>query len=293
MMQNNEFSQFREDFENYLAQYLKELKVPERLKEAMAYSALDGGKRIRPLLVFAGGKLSNTKDECLYPISAAIEMIHCYSLVHDDLPAMDNDDFRRGKPSNHKAYDEATAILVGDALLTEAFSLLANNAYFSAEITLKLIQMLSKASGALGMIKGQFLDMQAEQKPTTLDELKEIHNHKTGAIIQASILMGYIVGEQSSPKLLENLTDFSQKVGLMFQIQDDILDATSSAEVLGKSAGKDAAQEKATYVNLLGIKTAQNYLAELTEEALQLLTPFGSSAELLKTLTHYVIERRN
>lgn len=289
----HEFSEFRGSFEEYLEQYLTELPTVSLLKEAMNYSALDGGKRIRPLLIYAGGQLSNAKQEKLFPIAAAIEMIHCYSLVHDDLPAMDNDDFRRGKPSNHKAFDEATAILVGDALLTESFALLSNSGCYPPLTTVKLIQMLSKASGALGMIKGQFLDMQAEHQPITLEELEEIHNHKTGALIQASILMGYIVGEQNSPKLLENLTEFSQKVGLMFQIQDDILDATSSVEILGKSIGKDEAQKKATYVNLLGIETAQSYMDQLTSEALELLIPFGKSAEPLKTLTYYVIERQN
>lgn len=285
--------QFREEFERYLAQYLEQLATVPLLKEAMAYSALNGGKRIRPLLVFAGGQLSGASNQALLPITAAIEMIHCYSLVHDDLPAMDNDDFRRGKPSNHKAYDEATAILVGDALLTEAFSLLSYDANYTAETKVELIKMLSTASGALGMIKGQFLDMQAEQKPVTLEELQEIHNHKTGALIKASILMGYIAGQNQSQESLQTLATFAQKVGLMFQIQDDILDATSSSEILGKSAGKDAEQEKATYVNLLGIETAQEYMEKMYAEAIALLQPFQTNAEPLKTLTHYVIDRQN
>lgn len=285
--------QFREEFERYLAQYLEQLATVPLLKEAMAYSALNGGKRIRPLLVFAGGQLSGASNQALLPIAAAIEMIHCYSLVHDDLPAMDNDDFRRGKPSNHKAYDEATAILVGDALLTEAFSLLSYDANYTAETKVELIKMLSTASGALGMIKGQFLDMQAEQKPVTLEELQEIHNHKTGALIKASILMGYIAGQNQSQESLQTLATFAQKVGLMFQIQDDILDATSSSEILGKSAGKDAEQEKATYVNLLGIETAQEYMEKMYAEAIALLQPFQTNAEPLKTLTHYVIDRQN
>lgn len=285
--------QFREEFECYLAKNLDQLVTVPLLKEAMSYSALDGGKRIRPLLAFAGGQLSGASNQSLLPIAAAIEMIHCYSLVHDDLPAMDNDDFRRGKPSNHKAYDEATAILVGDALLTEAFSLLSHDNNFSAETKIKLIQILSKAAGAKGMIKGQFLDMQAEQKPITLEELQEIHNNKTGALIQASVLMGYLAGDNISEESLEALAVFSQKVGLMFQIQDDILDATSSSEVLGKSAGKDAEQKKATYVNLLGIETAQEYMQKLNAEALSLLAPFQTNADSLKALTLYVIERQN
>lgn len=285
--------QFREEFEGYLAKYLEQLSTVPLLKEAMEYSALDGGKRIRPLLTFAGGQLSGASNQALLPIAAAIEMIHCYSLVHDDLPAMDDDDFRRGKPSNHKAYDEATAILVGDALLTEAFALLAHDENFTAETKVELLKMLSTASGALGMIKGQFLDMQAEQKPVTLEELQEIHNNKTGALIKASILMGYIAGQNQSTESLQSLSSFSQKVGLMFQIQDDILDATSSSEVLGKSAGKDAEQEKATYVNLLGIETAQDYMQKLNTEALALLTPFQTNAGPLKALTLYVIERQN
>lgn len=285
--------QFREEFECYLAKYLNQLTTVPLLKEAMSYSSLDGGKRIRPLLAFAGGQLSGASNESLLPIAAAIEMIHCYSLVHDDLPAMDNDDFRRGKPSNHKAYDEATAILVGDALLTEAFYLLSHDDNFSAETKIKLIQTLSKAAGAKGMIKGQFLDMQAEQKPITLEELQDIHNNKTGALIQASVLMGYLAGDNISEENLEALAIFSQKVGLMFQIQDDILDATSSSEILGKSAGKDAEQEKATYVNLLGIDTAQEYMQKLNTEALSLLAPFENNADSLKSLTLYVIERQN
>lgn len=285
--------QFREEFECYLAKYLNQLTTVPLLKEAMSYSALDGGKRIRPLLAFAGGQLSGASIQSLLPIAAAIEMIHCYSLVHDDLPAMDNDDFRRGKPSNHKAYDEATAILVGDALLTEAFTLLSHDNNFSAETKIKLLQILSQAAGAKGMIKGQFLDMQAEQKPITLEELQDIHNNKTGALIQASVLMGYLAGNNISEESFVALTTFSQKVGLMFQIQDDILDATSSSEVLGKSAGKDAEQEKATYVNLLGIETAQEYMQKLNNEALSLLAPFQTNADSLKELTLYVIERQN
>ena len=285
--------QFREEFECYLAKYLDKLSTVPLLKEAMEYSALDGGKRIRPLLAFAGGQLSGARNQALLPIAAAIEMIHCYSLVHDDLPAMDDDDFRRGKPSNHKAYDEATAILVGDALLTEAFALLAHDENFTAETKVELLKMLSTASGALGMIKGQFLDMQAEQKPVTLEELQEIHNNKTGALIKASIMMGYIAGHNQSQESLQSLATFAQKVGLMFQIQDDILDATSSSEILGKSAGKDAEQEKATYVNLLGIETAQDYMQKLNTEALALLTPFQTNADPLKALTLYVIERQN
>lgn len=285
--------QFREEFESYLAKYLDQLPTLPLLKEAMSYSALDGGKRIRPLLVFAGGQISGANIQDLLPIAAAIEMIHCYSLIHDDLPAMDDDDFRRGKPSNHKAYGEATAILTGDALLTEAFSLLSHAPNLSAEKRLQLIQILSKAAGALGMIKGQFLDMQSEQKPITLEELQEIHNNKTGALIQASVLMGYSVGANVSNESFEKLTTFSQKVGLMFQIQDDILDVISSPEVLGKSTGKDAEQEKATYVNLLGLETAQAYMHTLNVEALELLTPFQDSADALKALTLYVIERQN
>lgn len=285
--------QFREEFESYLAKYLDQLPTLPLLKEAMSYSALDGGKRIRPLLVFAGGQISGANIQDLLPIAAAIEMIHCYSLIHDDLPAMDDDDFRRGKPSNHKAYGEATAILTGDALLTEAFCLLSHAPNLSAEKRLHLIQILSKAAGALGMIKGQFLDMQSEQKPITLEELQEIHNNKTGALIQASVLMGYSVGANVSSESFEKLTTFSQKVGLMFQIQDDILDVISSPEVLGKTTGKDAEQEKATYVNLLGLETAQAYMHTLNVEALELLTPFQDSADALKALTLYVIERQN
>lgn len=285
--------EFREAFECHLAQYLDQLPTVPLLKEAMSYSALDGGKRIRPLLVFAGGQLSGADNAALLPIAAAIEMIHCYSLVHDDLPAMDDDDYRRGKLSNHKAYDEATAILVGDALLTEAFALLAHADVYSAEQKVELFKLLSTASGALGMIKGQFLDMQAEHQPITLEGLQEIHLHKTGALIQASILMGYCVGPQFNHAAFDQLAIYAQKVGLMFQIQDDILDATSTAEVLGKSVGKDAAQEKATYVNLLGIETAQDYMNQLTAEALSMLKPFDAAADALNTLTHYVIERQN
>lgn len=284
---------FKESFENYLNQYLEDLPTVPLLKEAMCYSALDGGKRIRPLLVFAGGQISGAQNEKLLPIAAAIEMIHCYSLVHDDLPAMDNDDFRRGRPSNHKAFDEATAILVGDALLTEAFALLAHNEHFAPDTTIELLKILSKASGAQGMIRGQFLDMQAEQQPITLAALQEIHNNKTGALIKAGILMGYLAGANTASESFNRLSDFAQKVGLMFQIQDDILDATSSADILGKSAGKDAEQEKATYVNLLGIETAQSYMNTLTAEALALLAPFSNDAEPLKQLTYYVIERQN
>lgn len=242
-------------FENTLQHYLP--TGDTRLHRAMRYSTLDGGKRLRPLLVYACGSCFAATYQHLNPVAVAIELIHCYSLVHDDLPAMDDDDLRRGRPSCHKQFDEATAILVGDALQSLAFDVLSRH---DIPNQIKIIQTLATASGSFGMAGGQSLDMDATNNPTTLTELKTIHQQKTGALIRAAVRMGALTSGHCSDKELRLLDTFAQHFGLAFQIRDDILDVESDTQALGKTAGKDASQNKATYPALLGLAESRAQL---------------------------------
>ena len=240
---------------------------PARLHEAMRYAAQGSGKRIRPLLVYAAGVLSDdTNQSALDAAAVAIECIHAYSLVHDDLPCMDDDDLRRGRPTVHKAYDEATALLVGDALQTRAFEVLAN-AQCDADTRLAMISALADASGSRGMAGGQAIDLDSVGKKLDLAGLKQMHAMKTGALLSCSVQMGGIAAKLN-PAQMQHLQNYSEALGLAFQIVDDVLDATADSQTLGKTAGKDAANDKPTYVTLMGLDYAQKAAKDLQETAI-------------------------
>ncbi|MFZ9311376.1 MAG: polyprenyl synthetase family protein [Arenimonas sp.] len=265
--------------------------APQRLHRAMRHATLDGGKRLRARLVYATGRLFATAPDTLDAAAAAVEMIHAYSLIHDDLPAMDDDSLRRGKPTVHIAFDEATAILAGDALQALAYETLARAEWPDAA-KLTALQELMTASGSRGMCGGQQLDMGAGGQTLTLSELQNVHALKTGALIKASIRLPAIVADADNAERAA-LDAFADDLGLAFQIQDDILDVEASTEQLGKSAGKDAAQAKATYPALLGLDGAKALLSELAERMPQHLSRFGADADALKSLAEFAVARRN
>ena len=266
---------------------------PARLHEAMRYAAQGGGKRIRPLLVYAAGQLGNDSDAkteaALDAAAVAIECIHAYSLVHDDLPCMDDDDLRRGRPTVHKAFDEPTALLVGDALQTRAFEILAN-ASCSAEVRLSMIASLAAASGSRGMAGGQAIDLESVGKKLDLSGLQQMHAMKTGALLSCAVQLGGIAVQLNAIQMA-HLQDYSKALGLAFQIVDDVLDATADSQTLGKTAGKDAINDKPTYVTLMGLDYAQKTAKELQETAIQSLESFGSKAQALKDLAFLVVNR--
>jgi len=266
---------------------------PIRLHEAMRYAAQGGGKRIRPLLVYAAGQLGDTenkqKETALDAAAVAIECIHAYSLVHDDLPCMDDDDLRRGRPTVHKAFDEATALLVGDALQTRAFEILAN-AQCGVDIRLLMISALAAASGSRGMAGGQAIDLESVGKKLDLAGLKQMHAMKTGALLSCAVELGGIAAGLN-PIQMGHLQDYSQALGLAFQIVDDVLDATADSQTLGKTAGKDAINDKPTYVTLMGLDYAHKTAQELQETAIKSLDSFGSHAQALKDLAFLVVNR--
>ena len=263
--------------------------TPNRLHEAMRYAAQGGGKRIRPLLVYAAGSLGDAKAQALDAAAVAIECIHAYSLVHDDLPCMDDDDLRRGRPTVHKAFDEATALLVGDALQTRAFEILAN-AQCEVDVRLLMIGSLAAASGSRGMAGGQAIDLESVGKKLDLAGLKQMHAMKTGALLSCAAELGGIAAHLN-PTQMAQLQKYSTALGLAFQIVDDVLDATADSQTLGKTAGKDAAANKPTYVTLMGLDYAQKQAKELQETAIASLTDFGSKADALKDLALLVVNR--
>ena len=266
--------------------------TPHRLHEAMRYAAQGGGKRIRPLLVYAAGQLGdqgNAEVIALDAAAVAIECIHAYSLVHDDLPCMDDDDLRRGRPTVHKAFDEATALLVGDALQTRAFEILAN-ANSDPQVRLKMISALAAASGSRGMAGGQAIDLESVGKKLDLSGLKQMHAMKTGALLSCAVELGGIAAQLSQTQMA-HLETYSKALGLAFQIVDDVLDATVDSQTLGKTAGKDAAANKPTYVTLMGLDYAQKQAKELQETAIDSLDGFGASAQALKDLALFVVNR--
>ena len=267
--------------------------IPHRLHEAMRYAAQGGGKRIRPLLVYAAGQLGDDNDssEALDAAAVAIECIHAYSLVHDDLPCMDDDDLRRGRPTVHKAFDEATALLVGDALQTRAFEILAN-ANCDAHVRLKMISALAAASGSRGMAGGQAIDLESVGKKLDLPGLKQMHAMKTGALLSCAVELGGIAA-QLNQEQMTHLGNYSKSLGLAFQIVDDVLDATADSQTLGKTAGKDAAANKPTYVTLMGLDYAKKQAKELQETAIASLDGFGAQAQALKDLALLVVNRGN
>jgi farnesyl diphosphate synthase len=265
--------------------------APERLHQAMRYATLDGGKRLRARLVFATGRIFAADDTTLDAAAAAVELIHAYSLVHDDLPAMDNDSLRRGKPTVHVAFDEATAILAGDALQTLAFETLARAEWEDA-VKVKCLRLLLAASGSKGMCGGQQLDMDAGGRRLNLTALQRVHAMKTGALIKASVLLAAAIAGAADEES-GALAAFADDLGLAFQIQDDILDIESSSEALGKSAGKDVAQEKSTYPAVLGMVASKALLEELATRMREHLARFDANADALRALAEFAVQRRN
>jgi len=280
-------------FEDVLSELLPRAEVaPQRLHEAMRYAVLDGGKRVRPLLVFAAGELAGADVSRLNIAAAAVELIHAYSLVHDDMPCMDDDVLRRGKPTCHVQYDEATALLVGDSLQTMAFQLLAEHRLNDeAYRQLDMVKLLAVASGSRGMAGGQAIDLASVGKALTLPELESMHIHKTGALIRAAVLLGAHCGSVS-PAQLDKLNHFGKLIGLAFQVVDDVLDCEADTATLGKTAGKDADNDKPTYVSLLGIQGARDMTQRLHREALETLEEFGDSASRLRELADFIVLRK-
>ena len=263
-----------------------------RVVDAMRWGALDGGKRLRPFLVIAAADMFGCPRERSIRTGCAVEMIHCYSLIHDDLPAMDDSDLRRGRPSVHKKFDDATAILAGDALLTQAFEILAEEAtHPSGDVRCALALELARASGKVGMVGGQMIDIYAEQKEFDLAGVTQLQRLKTGALIRFGAVGGGIAGEGSADDI-KALSDYAEDLGLAFQIVDDILDETQDAETLGKPAGQDAEMDKATFIKLLGMDGAQAKAAELIERCKSHLDRFGDNAAPLKGAADFVFERK-
>jgi len=274
----------------------KETELPHSLHKAMRYSVFAGGKRVRPVLMLAacqavGGDMENT-----IPAACALEMIHTYSLIHDDLPAMDDDDFRRGNPTNHKVFGEAIAILAGDALLTEAFKLLSDPALIpnvSLEARLSVIREIAFCSGSYGMVGGQVVDMESEGKPDMdLPTVQYIHTHKTGALIKASVVAGALLGGADAERLA-SITRYGEAAGLAFQIADDILDIEGTTEEIGKDAGSDQARGKATYPAVMGLAAAKEEAQAMMDEAMNALKPFGAEADPLREIALYIVKRKN
>ena len=269
-------------------------KVPARLHEAMRYSVLGGGKRIRPALLFATARALGLSEDEVEAAACAIELVHVYSLVHDDLPAMDDDDMRRGRPTCHKAFDEATALLVGDALQPLAFQLLAADPALpsSPSIRLRLIDMLAHAIGTFGMAGGQAIDLASQGKQLDIGQVEDMHARKTGAVIRASVLMAAECVPSLEEGLYAALTRFATTVGLAFQIQDDLLDVTGDASMLGKATGADSERAKPTHPAVIGIPASQQRVRLLHSQAIDALAPFGERAESLRLLAHWLLSRQ-
>lgn len=263
----------------------------ERLFAAMRYSVFNGGKRLRPALCFAAADAIGVSNINTTKVAAAVEMIHAYSLIHDDLPAMDNDDLRRGKPTCHIQFDEATAILAGDALQSLAFQQLTKLTDISSDSKVELMSILASYSGCSGMAAGQAIDLAATGQTLDIDQLDTMHRHKTGALIEASVLMGAITAGGASQAQLSALRDFAHAIGLAFQVQDDILDVESSTEQLGKQQGSDAANNKSTYTSLLGLERARNQAASLYQQSIDSLEVFADRAEPLRQLASFIVNR--
>lgn len=285
--------QCQQRINNKLIQCLPDTDAPaERLCSAMRYSVLNGGKRIRPMLAYAAADAVGSINEATDAIAAAVELIHAYSLIHDDLPAMDNDDLRRGKPTCHIAFDEATAILAGDALQSLAFEQLTQLPDMDADTCLRLIRLLSVAAGAEGMVAGQAIDIEAADHALTLPELCHMHRKKTGALISASITMSAIAAGADKSQL-NALEKFGHALGLAFQVQDDILDITSDTDTLGKKQGADEARNKPTFVSLLGLEQAKEKLSQLHCESLEALSGFDDKANHLRSIGNYIVSRNH
>ncbi|SET60953.1 geranylgeranyl diphosphate synthase, type II [Salinibacillus kushneri] len=267
-------------FNHELTTRLNTYEVPAKLKEAMYYSLDAGGKRLRPILMMAAFEAYSNEDEKVHDPAFALEMVHTYSLIHDDLPAMDNDDYRRGKPTSHKKFDEATAILAGDALLTTAFQVINTSAFLTAEEKVFLSRELSQAAGPEGMVAGQILDLNAENRSLSLDEINQIHLLKTGKLIRFAIRSGAYLGGATPPQL-ELIDEYATYLGLIFQIQDDILDVIGNEQILGKPIGSDEKSKKSTYPSILGLEGAKKNKEDLMNKAIEALTQAKVDNDLL------------
>ena len=279
----------------YLESVFPKTAENQRIVKAMKYSLMAGGKRLRPILCLASNAALGGKDASALPAAGALEIIHTYSLIHDDLPAMDNDELRRGKPTCHIAFDEATAILAGDALLTLAFQLLASVQISHRTLSrswLEVIQAISNAAGYCGMIQGQMLDIFSEGKSLTLDELESMHTLKTGALIEASIRCGAIIGNASHDQTL-SLDKYAKNIGLAFQVTDDILNIEGDPNIMGKAVGTDKLRRKSTYPSILGLEESRNLAKNLVNNALQAIADFDTRSEPLRAIAAYVIERQH
>ena len=289
------FSQhYRQRIDDLLLQHIESLpELSPNLKAAMRHGLVLGGKRVRPFLVYATGAMLGVEERLLDGPAAAIECIHAYSLIHDDLPAMDDDDLRRGHPTVHKAFDEATAVLAGDALQTLAFSILADHPFPDTlrHPQVKMLSALAKAWGYAGMCGGQALDVAAEGKHVGLEALEQIHRHKTGALIECAVMLGALCKENVAGETLHALQKYASAIGLAFQVQDDILDVISDTETLGKPQGSDQALDKSTYPALLGLEAAQDMAKTLHQQALAAIKPLPYNTEILSAFADYIIGR--
>jgi len=268
---------------------------PAKLHDAMRYALLGGGKRVRPLLVYAAGALSGADAGVLSRAAAAVEMIHAYSLVHDDMPCMDDDELRRGKPTVHVAYDDATALLVGDALQAQAFLVLAEAASspsLPAPRQVAMLRLLAHAAGSAGMCGGQAIDLDSVGISLALEQLERMHQLKTGALLRASVVLGALAGKDLSDDEMTALNVYARAIGLAFQVVDDVLDATADSATLGKTAGKDAADNKPTYVSILGLEPSRALAEQLRQEAHAALAPFGDNALRLRELADLIVQRK-
>jgi farnesyl diphosphate synthase len=274
--------------------------VPAKLHAAMRYTVLGGGKRVRPLLAYAAGELFGAADDknadAVARAACAVEMIHAYSLVHDDMPCMDDDDLRRGKPTVHVAYDEATALLVGDALQALAFEVLANINATKEDVAparqVRMLRLLAEAAGSAGMCGGQAIDLDSVGLSLTLEELERMHQLKTGAMLRVSVLLGALAGRDIDAGEQDALAAYSRAIGLAFQVVDDVLDATADSATLGKTAGKDAAANKPTYVSILGLEPSKALAEQLRQQAHAALAPFGEQARRLRELADLIVQRK-
>ena len=287
-------STHQSQFEETLMRLLPQADVtPQRLHGAMRYSVLDGGKRVRPLLAYAAGELAGATAERVAVAAAAVELIHAFSLVHDDMPCMDDDVLRRGKPTCHVEYDEATALLVGDALQSLAFQLLSEHRLNDdTSKQLQMVKLLAVASGSRGMAGGQAIDLASVGKQLSLPELEQMHILKTGALIRSAILLGAYCGNKLSDAEFERLDHFGKLIGLAFQVVDDVLDCEADTATLGKTAGKDADNDKPTYVSLLGLEAARDMAQRLHRESLEALDGFGDGAQRLRELAGFIVLRK-
>ena len=286
-----EFEERIIEVNKYLSSYLEEKECLQgTIYKAMNYSLHAGGKRIRPVLMMACAELMGGARESVMPFACAVEMIHTYSLIHDDRPCMDDDDLRRGKPTNHKVYGEAVAVLAGDALLNYAFETMLKNSEVSPNMTLAAMTELATASGIDGMIGGQIIDIESEGKTIDAVTLMTMHLHKTAALIMASAKIGALVGGGDKEDLIA-MEEFARYLGIAFQIKDDILDVTGNEEELGKKTGMDSALEKSTFVSIYGLEQAEKLLCDYTQKAVETLSRYGEKAEFLKELANFLLSR--